>query len=274
MQPFRIGHFEALEDLSSSEAARVYRGRGPDGAPVCIKVFNGTEPEDFARFQRERRLLASFGAQEGYVPLLEASESAFGPYFIMPFLGGGSLRGPLLDGPLEVRQVLALGMRLGSALGVAHERGIVHRDMKPENVLFDDRGLAFIADLGLAKHFRRDVKGASQSLSVTDMGDVLGSAGYMAPEQILGEPITPRTDVFSLATILHECLTGRPVFTGKDIMELGRRVVECQFDRIGAIRDDVPVSAASVIETALSRDTARRHEDGKAFARALSRAQV
>ncbi|HZV01130.1 MAG TPA: serine/threonine-protein kinase [Planctomycetota bacterium] len=265
--------YDLLEQLSQGESARVFRARAPNGVEVAVKVYTGTAKDDFGRFKREQRLLASLGTAEGYVPLIDGGESPNGPYIVMPFLAGGSLREPLIEGPLDIPDAIALGIRLAQTLGIAHERGIVHRDMKPENVLFDAKKTAYIADLGLAKHFRRDVMGGSQSLSISDEGDVLGTVGYMAPEQITGEPVTPATDIFSLGAILHECFTGRPAFSGNDLFELGQKILNARFDRINAIRDDVPVGVASVVETALSRDGKKRYADGKDFARALGRAR-
>jgi serine/threonine protein kinase len=269
----RFGNYELLEELSQGDTARVFRGRGADGRDVAVKVYTGRAQDDFARFKREQRILLTLGAVAGFVPFVELGESPNGPYIVMPFLKGGSLREPLEDGPLDIEISISLGIRLSQTLGTAHEQGIVHRDMKPENVLFDAQRIAFVADLGLAKHFRRDVMGASQSLSVSDADDVLGTVGYMAPEQILGEPVSPATDVFSLGAILHECFTGRPVFAGDNSFGLGQRILDARFDRICSIREDVPVGVASVVETALSRDPAQRYKDGKDFARALARAR-
>src|SRR4029077_14975920 len=123
---------------------------------VAIKLFHATsDPDALAAFEREKRLLATLGEAQGFVPVIDSGELAGRPYVVMPLLPGGTLRERLARGRLEPRDAIELVSRLAGAIGQAHERGIVHRDLKPENVLFDAVGRALIADLGLAKHFRR-----------------------------------------------------------------------------------------------------------------------
>src|SRR3954470_928910 len=107
----------------------VYRGRAPDGRDVAVKVITGQATADLlARFERERRLLAELGEQAGFVPLVDAGSSPTGPYLVMPFLAGGSLRGRIAREPLPVAEAVFLAKRLARALGRAHAKGIVHRD--------------------------------------------------------------------------------------------------------------------------------------------------
>src|SRR5205814_1214479 len=143
--------------------------------------------EAYARFAREERLLASLGEAEGFVPLLETGVAAEGPFFVMPLLAGGTLRDRLEAGRLDFEETLAIARSLAVALGWAHERGVIHRDVKPENILFASRGTApggwgrpLLADLGVAKHFGA---GATGSESITEPGAFLGTPVYMAPEQ-------------------------------------------------------------------------------------------
>ncbi|HZV02943.1 MAG TPA: serine/threonine-protein kinase, partial [Planctomycetota bacterium] len=204
------GKYEAVAELGRGGMGVVYRGRAIDsGANVAIKVVSSIDPMDLDRFERERRLLANFNAEDGFVPLLDAGVAGGRPYVVMPLLEGGTLSDRLRRGPLPVAEAVALVRRLARALRGAHERGIIHRDLKPSNVLFDRDGNAFVADLGLAKHFRRDVPGGGKSQSLTETGASTGTLGYMAPEQ-LGDAktVSPRADVFALGAILHECLSG------------------------------------------------------------------
>src|SRR5205823_9313107 len=126
----------------------------------------------------------SLGLAEGFVPLLSAGESPQGPYLVMPLIRGGTLHARLERGRLEVDDAVAIVRTLARAIGSAHALGLVHRDLKPENVLFGEDGRPLIVDLGLAKHWSPDAPGASQSVSVTRHGALLGTPGYMAPEQI------------------------------------------------------------------------------------------
>src|SRR5581483_12298266 len=153
------------------------------------------------------------GAAEGFVPLLDAGDSPHGPWLVMPYVPGGTLRQRLARGPLSVAETVALGVELGRALGRAAAMGVVHRDLKPENVLFDAAGRSLIADLGLAKHFEEGAPGASQSVSLSRDGTILGTAGYMAPEQLVdAKSVGPEADVFSLGAVLYACLAGVPAY--------------------------------------------------------------
>jgi tetratricopeptide (TPR) repeat protein len=248
--------------------------RASDGAEVAVKLIpRETSPATLARFERETRLLALLGERAGFVPLLDyCCGSDYVPYLVMPFIGGGTLRNRLARGPLSVEETLALGRALARALGRAHARGIVHRDVKPENVLFTARGRPLLADLGLAKHFDRSVCGASQSIRLTASGIFKGTAGYMAPEQMRDAACAgPAADVFALGAVLYECLAGRPAFASDTLLEVLARVDRAQVAPLR--RDDVPPSLEAALRRALARDPRERFADGAAFARALGAAE-
>ncbi|HZU98392.1 MAG TPA: serine/threonine-protein kinase, partial [Planctomycetota bacterium] len=205
MQP-SWGPYAVVAEIGQGGGGFVLRGRGPRGEDVAIKVLKSGNPEALARFRREARLQAGLGEKEGFVPLLDGGDAP-SPFLVMPFLAGGTLRDRLHRGPLSIEETVALGRKLAAAIGRAHALGIVHRDLKPENVLFTAKGEPLVADLGIAKHFRRDgVDGvASQSLSKTGM--LRGTAGYMPAEQLRdSKEVKPPADVFALGAILYECL--------------------------------------------------------------------
>src|SRR5579883_2736037 len=194
----RIGAYEVTRTIGQGGMGVVHAARGPSGE-VAIKVLRATSAEALARFERESRLHARLGEVAGFVPVIEVGRSPQGPYIVMPLLPGGTLRDRLRTGPLGVEASIDLATQLGLALGRAHAQGIVHRDMKPENVLFDGRGRPFVADLGLAKHFTDETPGASRSLSLSHAGSFRGTAGYMAPEQAAdAKSVGPAADVFAL----------------------------------------------------------------------------
>jgi serine/threonine protein kinase len=179
----RIGPYEVVKEIGRGGAGIVLRARGPDGHERALKVLKDSSGQRLARFERERRLLSSLGESDGFVPLLDAGDSNHGPYIVMPFVPGGTLR-DRLRGPLGIAATEKLAREVAAAMARAHERGIVHRDLKPENILFAADGRALVADLGLAKHFDRDAPGASASVSLSREGWLRGTAGYMSPEQI------------------------------------------------------------------------------------------
>jgi tetratricopeptide (TPR) repeat protein/tRNA A-37 threonylcarbamoyl transferase component Bud32 len=263
----RIGPYEVVGELGRGARGVVYRVRTPTGHDAALKLLD--RAEGFARFERERRLLGTLGEEAGFVGLLDAGvEAGNRPWLVMPFVPGGTLRRRLEAGPLGVAETVALGTELARALGRAHERGIVHRDVKPENILFTATGRPLLADLGLAKHFDDTAKGASQSVEITGKGAFKGTAAYMAPEQMADAAnARPAADVFALGAILYECLAGRPAFHGVTFVELLSRVTVAALDPIG--RRDVPASLEAAIRRALVRDPAVRFADGAAFARGL-----
>jgi tetratricopeptide (TPR) repeat protein len=267
----RIGPYEVVTTVGQGGAGTVYRARSPEGREVAIKVLRRTDAEVLARFERERRLLGSLGEAEGFVSLVEAGTAAQGPYLVMPFVPGGTLRERLAHGRLGVEETRELGRALAAALGAAHERGIVHRDMKPENVLFAASGQPLVADLGLAKHFDTRTPGASQSVSLSRDGTFRGTAGYMAPEQMNdAKSAGPAADVFALGAILYECLTGAPPFVGENVLEIVALVAAERFDPIRKGRPEVPGWLARTIERALAAAPEDRFPDALAFGHALA----
>jgi formylglycine-generating enzyme required for sulfatase activity len=269
----RVGDYELLAEIGRGGMGIVYRARSRDGRDVAVKVLIAGGAEAVARFAREQRLLASLGEAEGFVPLLDHGAEPR-PFLVMPFLGGGSLGGRFERGPLAIDEAVALGKTLATSLGLAHARGIVHRDLKPENVLFTDDGRPLVADLGLAKHFRVDVPGASQSAVLTKQGEIRGTWGYMPPEQMRdAKEVGPRADVFALGAILYQALAGARPFEGASMLQLVARVESGQLTPLRRVRGEVPRWLADVVHRALASRADDRFEDGAALARALEDAR-
>jgi WD40 repeat protein len=267
----RLGAYEVLGEIGRGGMGVVYRARGRGPNDFAIKLVQSRDPGALARFEREGRLLASLGEEAGFVPLVEAGMSPAGPFFVMPFLSGGTLRDRIRRGPLSVDETVALGRDLGAALGRTHALGIVHRDLKPENILFSKDGRPLLSDVGLAKHFSSDL-GTSQSVSLTRAGESCGTAGYMPPEQMTNaKSVGPAADVYALGLILYECLAGRPAFQGETIVDVCKKVAAGDLEPIARTRPDVPRGLADIIERSLARDPARRFPDGAALEAALRR---
>jgi serine/threonine-protein kinase len=254
-----IPGYEVVRELGRGGMGVVLLARDKDGREVAVKILqNLTKESLLQRFQREERLQGLLTGQDSFVSLLATGETAEGPFLVMPYFAGGTLRDRLQRGMLGLDDALSLLHALGVALGKAHEVGIVHRDMKPENVLFDGTGKPFVADLGLAKHFRRDLPGGSKSINVTRTGQTLGTTGYMAIEQMRdAQTAGPPADVFALGAMLYECLAGRcPAYINRKTL--------------ASLRPDLPAWVSDVAEHALARKMEDRLPDGTAFARALA----
>ena len=175
---------------------------------VALKVLTSTEPGSAQRFRSEADLLRLLD-HPGVVRLRDSGIHDGAPYLVLDLADGPSLARELADGPLEVDRVRRVGAEIADALAHAHEHGIVHRDVKPSNVLLAADGRARLADFGIAR-----LAGAQ---SLTRTGQLVGSAPYLAPEQVAGDEVGPAADVYALGLVLAECLTGRPCFPGTQI---------------------------------------------------------
>jgi WD40 repeat protein/tRNA A-37 threonylcarbamoyl transferase component Bud32 len=272
----RIGPYEIQGEIGRGGIGVVFKARAPDGRVVAIKLLQRQDGSKTQRFDRERRILAALSEKDGFVPLIDSGDSNQGPYLVMPFVEGGTLRRRLGRGPLGIDDAVALGVELATAIGRAHALGIVHRDLKPDNVIFErdgtltrEWGRALILDLGLAKHFSRDPSTGSVSLSKT--GESMGTVAYMAPEQAANtKGADARADVFSLGAILYECLAGDPAFEGDTTLEVFGLIQSGNFTPLRKRCPDAPRWLALVIERTLAVNPARRHSDGAALARALA----
>jgi serine/threonine protein kinase/tetratricopeptide (TPR) repeat protein len=272
----RLGAYTILREIGRGGMGSVFLARRDDGSEVALKVLHAkSNAGALARFEREGRLLHALGEEGGFVPLLDhgrAEEDV--PYLVMPFVKGGTLRARLDKGTLSVSETVALGKAIASAVGRAHARGIVHRDLKPENVLFTSGGIPLVADLGLAKHFRADVAGATETRHVTCDGLFRGTLGYVAREQMRrSSDVGPQADVFALGAILYECLAGVPAFEGDSAIQVIHSIELGIHVPLATRRPDVPPALAHTIERALSREPGDRPPDGAALAAELARSQ-
>jgi len=174
---------------------------------VALKVLREqyAESDEFVgRFEREAKAAASLN-HPNIVSVYDRGEAEDGSYYIaMEYVPGGTLKDRILDGPMDAGEAVRLGVQIAEALRVAHEAGVVHRDVKPHNVLLADSGDAKVADFGIAR--------AASAAPLSGSGLVLGTAKYMSPEQAMGDPVGPRSDLYSLGVVLYEMLTGEVPF--------------------------------------------------------------
>src|ERR1017187_5598183 len=212
---------------------------------VVIKVLSPELAQGISveRFEREIQLAASL-QQANIVPVLSAGDTNGLPFFAMPFVEGESLRHHLARGPLPIAEVISVLRDVSRALSYAHGRGIVHRDIKPDNVLLS-AGAAVVTDFGIAKAI---------SAGLTQTGTSIGTPAYMAPEQAAGDPnVDHRADIYALGCMAYELLAGQPPFTG----QTAQRVIAAQLTEaprpIGDLRADVPPALGAMVMRCLEK---------------------
>ncbi|MFD7654806.1 serine/threonine-protein kinase [Actinosynnema sp. NPDC059797] len=212
---------------------------------VAVKVFRpGDDLTAGRRFDNEARVLAGL-SHPGLVPVHDAGQDRGLAFVVLGLVEGGTLRDRLESGPLAPEEVRALGVRLAEALDHVHSCGVVHRDVKPSNVLLDPSGTAYLADFGLAR--------LVDATRLTRADQIVGTAAYLAPEQVRGGPTGPAADVYALGLVLLECLTGRREYQGGEI-----EAAVARLHRAPHVPDDVPADLARLIRRMTATDARDR----------------
>jgi serine/threonine-protein kinase len=217
---------------------------------------------DFAeRFEREGKIAASLD-HPNIVPIFRVGSSSTFLWYTMKRIRGRSLE-HIIDerGGLPLPEVLNVVQQVGSALHYAHRQGVVHRDVKPANVMIEDSGWALVCDFGIARAFG--------SVSLTQTGASIGTPRYMAPEQVEGQPVDGRSDQYSLGILTWEALTGKLPFDGESVGELIRKHLLEPAPRLAAVRPDLPAYVSDAVHRAMSKKPAERFHDVASFVRAL-----
>jgi serine/threonine protein kinase len=262
----RLERYEVLEEVGRGGMGVVLKAFDPSlHRVVAIKVLApqlATSGVARKRFLREARAAAA--VSHDHIVTIHAVDEANGlPYLVMQYVAGPSLQERLdKEGPLELGEILRIGMQTASGLAAAHAHGIVHRDIKPANVLLEE-GVprVKITDFGLAR--------AMDDASLTQSGCVAGSPLYMAPEQARGEPLDPRADLFSLGSVLYTMCTGRPPFRAANTLAVLRRVSEDPPRPIRETNPEVPDWLAAVVEKLMAKDPAERYQSASEVVEAL-----
>jgi eukaryotic-like serine/threonine-protein kinase len=239
---------------------------------VVIKVLNPTlaATVSVARFQREIMLVARLN-HPNIVPVLTAGEIETLPYFIMPFIDGESLRGRMVRGPLSIRETVMILKDVARALAYAHSAGIVHRDIKPDNILVTGSA-AVVTDFGVAKAVSaaRDKRVTSGGESITGIGISLGTPQYMAPEQAAADPNADlRVDLYALGIVAYEMLVGSPPFHGRTPQKLLAAQLTELPPPLASRRGDIPKALADLVMQCLEKDPADRPKNAASVLRDL-----
>ncbi len=220
--------------------------------PVAIKLMNrevATDSDQLERFRREARAVAQL-SHPHVVGVIDAGEDEGRPYIVFEFVEGETLKERIRRlGRLPITEAVAYAIEIARALGAAHARHIVHRDVKPQNVLIDEEGSAKVTDFGIARTLDEE--------GLTADGRVLGTTDYVSPEQALGQPVTGQSDLYSLGVVLYEMLTGEVPFKGENQVAVAMKHVREMLPDVQSRRPEVSAALAAVIDNA----TAKRVED-------------
>jgi len=264
----RLATYEILAPLGAGGMGEVYRARDTRlGRDVAIKVLPTTvasSPKDLARFEREAKTVA--GLNHPNIVVLHSIEEAGGIRFLtMELVEGRDLSSLVSPGGLPLAQVLNVAIALADALAAAHERGVVHRDLKPANVMVTREGRVKVLDFGLAKwaapNANADLtQAATVASALSSDGQIVGTIPYMAPEQIRGEAVDARTDLFALGIVIYELASGKRPFTGESHIEAGYAILREQPRLLSSMRTDLPSDLDRIVSRCLEKSPRERFQ--------------
>src|SRR6266498_7464 len=267
---WRIGNYQVLEEVGRGGMGVIYRARQRHSRRIValkrILSYHADSQETLARFRREAQAAASLD-HPNILPIYEVSECDDGlPFFSMKFAGGGSLldAAPALRG--EPRRAVALLAKVARAVQYAHGQGILHRDLKPGNVLLDGRGEPLVSDFGLAKWL-------DTTSHLTQTLTIFGTPGYIAPEQVNGSAgkLGPTSDVYSLGAILFDLLTGRPPFLGEHALKVIQQASEKPAPKLRTLVPGLDRDLETICSKCLEREPGARYRSAGALAEDLER---
>ena len=266
-----ISHYHVLERIGQGGMGTVYRARDTRlGRDVAIKVINAeiaSDADRIERFHREATIVAALN-HPGVVVIHDTGQEHGTSYLVTEFVEGVSLRTLLQDdGALGYRRVVDIGAQIADALGAAHARGILHRDVKPENVMITREGRVKLLDFGLAKspavNAGHDV---TRTGFRTEAGVVMGTVAYMSPEQVRGEALDARSDIFSMGIVLHEMLSGARPFEGATTADVMSAVLRADPPPLA---ESIPASLRMIVQRCLNSQPTERFQSASDLAFAL-----
>jgi serine/threonine protein kinase len=273
----KLGPYEILSALGAGGMGEVYRARDPRlGREVAIKVLpagSAPDSERLRRFEQEARATAALN-HPNILAVFDIGSQDNSPYIVSELLDGETLRARLISGALPVRKAVEYALQISRGLAAAHDHGIFHRDLKPENIFITRDGHVKILDYGLAKLTMpepgtRDLSVQATLDSVTGRGVLLGTLGYMSPEQCRGATIDARSDIFSFGAVLYEMVSGKRAFRGDTTADTISSILKEEPPDLSASGRDVSPMLERVVHHCLEKDPAARFQSARDVAFAL-----
>jgi hypothetical protein len=269
----RLGAYEIIGTLGAGGMGEVYRARDAKlNRDVAIKVLPeglARDPAALSRFEREAQAVAAL-SHPNILAIYDFGSAQGVTYAVTELLEGDTLRARLADGALTTRKAIDFGVHIVRGIAAAHERGIIHRDLKPENIFITKDSVVKILDFGLAKAAQAPTAPAETQLAAdTTPGTVLGTVGYMSPEQVRGLAVDHRTDIFSFGAILYEMLTGRRAFRGDSHVETMNAILKEDPPEFAEINPTLPSSLDRIVRRCLEKSPADRFHSAHDLAIAL-----
>ena len=257
----RLGPYEVVAPLGAGGMGEVYRARDTRlDRDVAIKVLPESVSRDAdrrARFEREAKAVAAL-SHPNILAIHDVGEQGDITYAVTELLEGETLRDRLRGGPLPVRKAVDIAVQVARGLAAAHSKGIVHRDLKPENIFLLRDGHVKLLDFGLARQTSTGSDATETGTAITDPGVVMGTAGYMAPEQVRGAAVDVRTDLFALGAVLYEMLSGKRAFKGETAAATMSAILTADPPELTSARAEVSPALDRVVRHCLEKNPAER----------------
>ena len=271
----RLGPYEIVGFVGAGGMGEVYRARDPRlNRDVAIKILHGSvaaDPDRLRRFTAEAQAVAALN-HANVLTIYEVGSQADYPFIATELLEGATLRATLEAGALPVSKAIEYARQIASGLAAAHTKGVAHRDIKPENLFVTNDGRIKILDFGLAKSYEGAANAAAEDTrlqAATSPGMVLGTAGYMSPEQVRARPIDHRTDIFSLGVVLYEMLAGRRPFGGDSAVETMNAILTADAPEIVPSGRSLPPALADIVRHCLEKNPDERFQSARDLSFAL-----
>jgi serine/threonine-protein kinase len=251
------GRYKLEAKLGSGGMSTVYLARdGTLDRQVAVKVMHremSEQPDQLERFRQEARAVAKI-SHPNVVAVIDAGEDGGHPYIVFEYVEGETLKQRIARvGALDTQEALAYAIEIARGLTVAHARNMVHRDIKPQNVLIDAEGRAKLTDFGISRQLEQD--------GMTATGRVLGTTDYVAPEQAMGHPVDPRSDIYSLGVVLYEMLVGQVPFHADSQVGVAMKHVNEELPDVQQRRPEISAAAALVVERATAKEPGDRYQE-------------